>query len=53
MLPKRAITEYQKIYLRIYKKNLTFKDAEEEANRLFYLFKKIFKPGVRQNPSLK
>lgn len=44
MLSKEDISEYQKIYEKVYKEKISFAEAEEQANRLLNFFKIICSP---------
>ncbi len=43
-LPKEAITEFQAIYKKVYKTEITFEQAEILALKLYKVMKAIYKP---------
>jgi hypothetical protein len=44
MLSKSDIKEYQEIYKKEFSKEITFEEAERQANKLFLFIKTIFRP---------
>lgn len=49
MLTKEDIGEYQRIYLKLYGKNISYDEALEQGNRLINFFKIITKSSEINN----
>jgi hypothetical protein len=44
MLSKQAIEEYQKIYKKVFKEEISFEEAKVQGTKLVNLFKIIYRP---------
>jgi hypothetical protein len=50
MLPKEAINQFKKIYLKEFGVSLSDQEATQKAYDLINLFRVVTKPSVRTNP---
>lgn len=48
MLTRKDILEYKQIFKKVYNEDISYREAEEQANRLLNLFKIICSPPLEK-----